>query len=101
MTRLRGFGGKCESWDHNLERFTLLPGLAAVTERIRLYASVAVLTIPPAIVARMAATIDSISHGRFGLNIVSGWAKAEYEQMGLWPGAAHFARRYDYSTEYV
>jgi pyrimidine oxygenase len=32
---------------------------------------------------------------------VSGWAKAEYEQMGLWPGDAHFPRRYDYSTEYV
>jgi pyrimidine oxygenase len=101
MIKLRGFGGKSEFWDHNLESFTLMAGLAAVTERIRLYASVAVLTIPPAIVARMAATIDSISHGRFGVNIVSGWAKAEYEQMGLWPGAAHFAKRYDYSTEYV
>ena len=21
--------------------------------------------------------------------------------MGLWPGEAHFAKRYDYSTEYV
>jgi pyrimidine oxygenase len=101
MIKLRGFGGKSEFWDHNLESFTLMAGLAAVTERIRLYASVAVLTIPPAIVARMAATIDSISHGRFGVNIVSGWAKAEYEQMGLWPGEAHFAKRYDYSTEYV
>jgi pyrimidine oxygenase len=60
-----------------------------------------VLTIPPAIVARMASTIDSISGGRFGVNIVSGWAKMEYEQMGLWPGEAHFAKRYDYSTEYV
>ncbi|GAN77429.1 pyrimidine utilization protein A [Acidisphaera rubrifaciens] len=101
MIKLRGFGGESEFWDHNLESFTLMAGLAAVTERIRLYASVAVLTIPPAIVARMAATIDSISGGRFGVNIVSGWAKAEYEQMGLWPGDAHFARRYLYSTEYV
>ena len=78
-----------------------MAGLAAVTEKIRLYASVAVLTIPPPIVARMASTIDSISHGRFGINIVSGWAKDEYEQMGLWPGEGHFAKRYDYSTEYV
>jgi pyrimidine oxygenase len=78
-----------------------MAGLAAVTSKIRLYASVALLTMPPAIVARMAATIDDISHGRFGVNIVSGWQKAEYEQMGLWPGDAHFARRYDYSSEYV
>src|SRR6202789_4723935 len=66
MIKLRGFGGKSEFWDHNLESFTLMAGLAAVTERIRLYASVAVLTLPPAIVARMAVTIDSISNGRLG-----------------------------------
>ena len=101
MIKLRGFGGTSEFWDHNLESFTLMAGLAAVTKRIQLYASVAVLTVPPPIVARMASTIDSISGGRFGVNIVSGWAKDEYEQMGLWPGEAHFARRYDYSTEYV
>src|SRR5580704_3534894 len=101
MIKLRGFGGKSEFWDHNLESFTLMAGLAAVTERIQLYASVAVLTLPPPIVARMASTIDSISGGRFGINIVSGWAKMVYEQMGLWPGEAHFAKRYDYSTEYV
>ncbi|MBV8187283.1 MAG: pyrimidine utilization protein A [Alphaproteobacteria bacterium] len=101
MIKLRGFGGKSEFWDHNLESFALMAGLAAVTERIQLYASVAVLTIPPAIVARMASTIDSISGGRFGVNIVSGWQKAEYDQMGLWPGDEHFANRYDYSTEYV
>src|SRR5215475_9002607 len=101
MIKLRGFGGQSEFWDHNLESFTLMAGLAAVTKRIQLYASVAVLTIPPAIVARMASTVDSISGGRFGVNIVSGWAKMEYEQMGLWPGDPHFAKRYDYSTEYV
>jgi pyrimidine oxygenase len=49
----------------------------------------------------MTSTIDSISGGRFGVNIVSGWAKAEYDQMGLWPGEAHYNKRYDYSTEYV
>jgi pyrimidine oxygenase len=101
MIKLRGFGGKSEFWDYNLESFTLMAGLAAVTSKIRLYASTAVLTLPPALVARMAVTIDSISHGRFGINIVSGWAKAEYEQMGLWPGEEHFNRRYKYSTEYV
>ncbi len=72
MIKLRGFGGQSEFWDHNLESFTLMAGLAAVTKQIQLYASVAVLTIPPAIVARMASTIDSISGGRFGINIVSG-----------------------------
>src|SRR3954467_4360312 len=101
MVKLRGFGGETEFWDHALESFTLMAGLAAVTERIRLYASTAVLTLPPAIVARMASTISDISGGRFDVNIVSGWHKIEYSQMGLWPGDEHFGKRYDYSTEYV
>ena len=101
MIKLRGFGGDSEFWDYNLESFTLMAGLAAVTQRIKLFASVAVLTIPPPIVARMAVTIDSIAKGRFGINIVSGWHAAEYTQMGVWPGEHYFAERYDYSTEYV
>ena len=101
MIKLRGFGGESEFWDYNLESFTLMAGLAAVTQRIKLFASVAVLTIPPAIIARMAVTIDRIASGRFGINIVSGWHAAEYTQMGVWPGEHYFAERYDYSTEYV
>jgi pyrimidine oxygenase len=101
MIKLRGFGGPSRYWDFNLESFTLMAGLAAVTSRIKLFASIAVLSIPPAITARMAVTCDSISHGRFGVNIVSGWQKAEYTQMGIWPGDEHFARRYEYCEEYV
>lgn len=49
----------------------------------------------------MATTIDSIAPGRFGVNIVTGWQAAEYEQMSLWPGNAYFGYRYEYATEYV
>ncbi|MET0747870.1 MAG: pyrimidine utilization protein A [Rhizobium sp.] len=101
MIKLRGFGGKSEFWDYCLESFTLMAGIAAATSKIKLFASTAVLTLPPAIVARMASTIDSIAPGRFGINIVSGWQAAEYEQMDLWPGDDYFGYRYDYSTEYV
>ena len=101
MVKLRGFGGQTEFWDHNLESFTLMAGLAAVTERIQLFASVATPTLPPALVARMATTIDDISNGRFGINIVSGWNQSEYAQMGLWPGDWFYERRYDYASEYV
>ena len=101
MIKLHGFGGKTQFWDHGLESFTLMAGLAAVTTRIKLFASVATLTIPPAIAARMSVTIDSISKGRFGLNLVTGWQKAEYDQMGLWPGESHFSRRYEMLDEYA
>jgi pyrimidine oxygenase len=101
MIKLHGFGGPSGFWDYNLESFTLMAGLAAITTRIQLFATCAVLTIPPPIAARMAVTIDSISHGRFGVNIISGWQRREYTQMGIWPGAEHYRRRYDYCAEYV
>lgn len=101
MIKLRGFGGKTEFWDHNLESFTLMAGLAAVTSKIKLFATAATLVMPPAIVARMVSTIDSISNGRFGLNVITGWQRPEYSQMGLWPGDEYFERRYQYLGEYV
>ena len=101
MVKLRGFDGPSEFWQHNLEPFTLMAGLAAVTQRIKLYASIALLTLPPPLAARMVSTIDSIAPGRFGVNIVTGWQPKEYQQMGLWPGNEHFKNRYDYATEYV
>jgi pyrimidine oxygenase len=101
MIKLHGFGGPSEFWDYNLESFTLMAGLAAVTSRIQLFATYAVLTVPPPFTARMATTIDSISHGRFGINMISGWQRREYTQMGIWPGSEHYQRRYDYCAEYV
>jgi pyrimidine oxygenase len=101
MIKLRGFGGATEFWEYNLESFTLMAGLAAVTDRINLYATSATLVTPPAIAARMASTIDSISGGRFGLNLITGWQRPEYDQMGMWPGDEHFRRRYDMLAEYA
>ena len=101
MIKLRGFGGQTEFWDYNLESFTLMAGLAAVTKKIKLYATAATLVMPPAIMARMATTIDSISGGRFGVNLITGWQRPEYSQMGMWPGDEFFSNRYEYLGEYI
>lgn len=101
MIKLRGYNGPSEYWVHNLEAFTLMAGIAAVTSRIKLFASCAMLTLPPALTARMAVTIDSIAPGRFGVNMVTGWQPKEYQQMGIELSPEHFARRYDYASEYV
>ena len=101
MIKLRGFGGKTEFWEYGLESFTLMAGLAAVTEKIKIYATCPTLVIPPAFAARMCNTIDSISHGRFGLNLITGWQPPEYTQMGIWPGDEHFRNRYQMLDEYA
>jgi pyrimidine oxygenase len=101
MMKYRGFGGPTGYWDECLETFTLMAGLAAATNRIQLFPSVTLLAHHPALAARMVATIDDISNGRCGLNIVTGWNKPEYEQMGLWRGDAYYNQRYDYAREYL
>lgn len=101
MVKWRGFGGETNHWDYSLESFTLMAACAAVTERIQLYASVAIPTIHPGVIAKMTSTIDDISKGRFGVNIVSGWNKLEYSQMGLWRGDEYFKKRYEYAAEYL
>jgi pyrimidine oxygenase len=99
MVKLHGFGGTSGYWDHSLEAFCLVGGLAARTSTLKLIPSVPILAIPPAICARMIATLDSIAPGRIALNIVTGWQKAEYAQMGLWPPFYNF--RYAYAAEYA
>jgi pyrimidine oxygenase len=99
--KLRGFDGPTEPWNHTLDSFAVMAALAARTSRLKLYASVATLTTPPPLCAKQVATIQDIAGGRFGLNIVTGWEKPEYTQMGIWPGDQHFENRYDHATEYV
>lgn len=101
MMKFRGFGGDTGYWDSCLESFTLMAGLAAATSTIGLFPSISILSQHPAVVARMVATIDDISGGRCGLNIVTGWNRPEYAQMGMWPGDEHYQRRYQYAAEYV
>ena len=63
---------------------TALAGLAAVTGRVRLGSLV--LSAPfrhPALLAKMAATIDRISGGRFGLGIGAGWLEEEFTAFGF------------------
>jgi pyrimidine oxygenase len=101
MMKYRGFGGETGYWDACLESFTLMAALAVETSRVELYPSVTLLAHHPAIVARMVATIDDISNGRCGLNIVTGWNKPEYSQMGLWRGDEYYNQRYQYAREYL
>lgn len=101
MVKFRGYGGETEHWDYAMDSFNMMAGLAAVTERIGIYATVQPLTLHPAMAARMAATIDDISNGRFGMNVVAGWNKYEYSQMGLWPGDEFYNDRYDYAEEWL
>ena len=77
-----------------LEPMTLLPALAVVTERIGLVTTASTTYNEPFHIARKFATLDLISHGRAGWNVVTSWSEAE---------AKNFNREQhvDYDTRYA
>jgi F420-dependent oxidoreductase-like protein len=65
------------------ESFTSLAALAALTERVRLGQVVICNGFRnPALTAKMAATMDTISDGRFELGIGAGWKRDEWLAYG-------------------
>lgn len=69
--------GPYESW-------TTLSALAAVTSRVQLGHLVAsALFHTPPMIAKMAATVDQISNGRFVLGLGAGWHEPEYKGFGI------------------
>ncbi|CAN5859812.1 LLM class flavin-dependent oxidoreductase [soil metagenome] len=66
------------------ECWSMLAAFAARTERIELGPFVTATGYRnPALIAKMAETIDEISGGRFILGIGAGWAELEYEAFGF------------------
>jgi probable F420-dependent oxidoreductase len=68
------------AWD----AWSLLAALAATTERLEIAPLVACSSFRnPALIAKMADTIDEISDGRFILGLGAGWHKPEYDAFGF------------------
>jgi F420-dependent oxidoreductase-like protein len=66
------------------EGWTLLAGLAAHTERIRIGVLVSSNTFRhPALIAQQAVTLDHISNGRLELGLGAGWFVPEHERFGI------------------
>ena len=85
-----------KSSPHYLNRFeplTILSALAAVTDRIGLVGTLTVSYAEPFNVARQFASLDHISGGRAGWNVVTSWLEGS---------AANYSRdkHYDHATRY-
>jgi probable F420-dependent oxidoreductase len=66
------------------EAWTLMSALAAATERVELGPLVACAGFhPPGLLAKMAATIDEVSGGRFVLGLGAGWNRREFGAFGI------------------
>lgn len=82
------------------EPITLLSGLAAVTRRIGLVATASTTYHHPFHVARMFASLDHISGGRGGWNLVTGSNPGEAANFGLEEHPSH-KERYDRAREFA
>ena len=77
------FPDRAES-SHSFDPFTSLAALAAMTQHVRLGTLVlGSLLRHPAVVARMAVTLDHISGGRFELGVGAGWHEREHADHGI------------------
>jgi alkanesulfonate monooxygenase len=82
-----------------LEAWTASAALAALTRRIEIIAAIKPGLYHPVVLAKMALQIEHIAQGRFALNLVNAWNRAEFERAGL-PFPPHDAR-YAYGSEWI
>jgi probable F420-dependent oxidoreductase len=80
--------------------WSLLAALAATTERMEIAPLVACTSFRnPALVAKMADTIDEISGGRFILGLGAGWHQPEYDAFGFPHG--HRVSRFEEALQII
>jgi pyrimidine oxygenase len=101
MGKWRGFGGETSHWGTSLEAVTMMAGIAALTKRVKLWATLHAILHNPAVAAKMIATLDQISGGRAGLNIVAGAYAQEFGQMDAWDESLDHDARYALTEEWT
>ena len=83
-----------------LEPTMLLPALAMVTEHVGLVSTASTTYNEPYNLARRFATLDLISKGRAGWNVVASWSALEAQNFGL-ETTLDYGTRYARSAEFV
>lgn len=82
-----------------LEAWTASAAMAGLTSKIEIIAAIKPMLFNPVVLAKMALQIEEISNGRFAINLVNAWNKAEIEQAGI---VFHpHDERYAYGTEWI
>ncbi|MFM9941967.1 MAG: LLM class flavin-dependent oxidoreductase [Hyphomicrobiaceae bacterium] len=99
IARWKGYGGETNVRNACFETLTHGAALAALTKRLVIFSTVHVPLVHPVFAAKALSTIDHVSHGRAGLNIVCGWNQDEFDMFGQLQNA-HDAR-YEQGQEWL
>lgn len=85
-TGKNGMGGRLKYWETTLDPLMTVAGLAALTHNIMLVSTVHVLYgWHPLHLAKFGATLSHMTNGRWGVNIVTGYASGEFQKFGKAP----------------
>ena len=85
----------------DLEAWMLSAALAARTKAIQIMPAVYPGMITPQLVAKIGATLDRISGGRFAINVVNGWFQREFDLFSNGGFIESSAARYRRMDEFV
>ena len=83
VAKWRGYQGKANIYGRSFETMTHSAAIGALTKRICVFSTIHVPLVTPAFAAKAIATIDHVTHGRAGLNIVCGWNQEEFDLHGV------------------
>ncbi len=97
IAKWHGLGGKANMWGHSFETFSQAAALGALTKKTGVFVTAHVSLITPAFAAKAISTIDHVTGGRAGLNIVCGWNPDEFGPHGI---RLTGERRYDRGLEW-
>jgi len=82
ISRWKGVPGALMQRLHSYETLTQAAALGALTKRIAVLSTVHTPLVHPIIAAKCMTTVDHVSNGRSGLNIVCGWNTDDFEMFG-------------------
>ncbi|OBJ83319.1 dimethylsulfone monooxygenase SfnG [Mycobacterium sp. 1245852.3] len=97
LTQVRYTASYGAEYQHESTSFSL--ALLLATQRLKVIAAVHPGLWQPGVLAKWAATADHLSGGRVAVNVVSGWFKDEFTQLGE-PWLEH-DERYRRSAEFI
>ncbi|GII61274.1 dimethyl sulfone monooxygenase SfnG [Sphaerisporangium krabiense] len=97
LSQVRYMASYGAEYQHESTSFSL--ALLLATQRLKVIAAVHPGLWHPGVLAKLGATADHLSGGRFAVNVVSGWFKAEFTALGE-PWLEH-DERYRRSEEFI
>ncbi|MGW4557407.1 dimethylsulfone monooxygenase SfnG [Streptomyces sp. NPDC004365] len=97
LTQVRYMASYGAEFQHESTSFSL--ALLLATQRLKVIAAVHPGLWHPGVLAKLGATADHLSNGRFAVNVVSGWFRGEFTALGE-PWLEH-DERYRRSEEFI